>query len=185
MTHELKPCPFCGSTNLITENARDFIACGDCATEGPWVCGQGSTESIEAWNRRAAPSVPSGEPAGIEDEPDALTIAYMMGAASAKRAPQPAPAGWRPIETAPKSALMGQILTYRHNSPNWTKGGGGGPHFQTSFWSARHELWVGWPLNIQPTHWMPLPAAPAAPGGEAGPNVAGNRTVAACRNGSG
>ena len=49
----LKPCPFCGSTNINDENARDFISCRGCGVEGPFRMGQGSEASIAAWNRRA------------------------------------------------------------------------------------------------------------------------------------
>jgi Lar family restriction alleviation protein len=50
----LLPCPFCGSEDLCTDNARDFIACRTCGTEGPWRLGFGVTRSTEAWNQRAA-----------------------------------------------------------------------------------------------------------------------------------
>lgn len=71
---------------------------------------------------------------------------------------------WQPITTAPRSALAGQILTFRNYGGMETsfpaKRGQLGPWFQTSFWSEKYSLWVGWPLNVQPTHWMPLPAPP-------------------------
>lgn len=70
---------------------------------------------------------------------------------------------WRPIEDAPKDENI-QILTFRADFPSkigrnklqrksavW---------YQTSFWSNKFGLFVGWPLNMQPTHWMPLPPAP-------------------------
>ena len=71
---------------------------------------------------------------------------------------------WQPIETAPKRDDI-QILTFhadfspkngrnklQRESCYW---------YQTSFWSEKFGLFVGWPLNIQPTHWMPLPKPPA------------------------
>lgn len=63
---------------------------------------------------------------------------------------------WRPIETAPKDEGR-QILTFRagKNSVHWM-----GPWYQTSFWSDQHQLWVGWPRDEKPTHWMPLPEPP-------------------------
>ena len=76
---------------------------------------------------------------------------------------------WLPIESAPRSKLAGQILTFRqgtsalHGRRNTTpaqKWQSSGPWYQTSFWSEQHGLWVGWPLNTQPTHWMPLPPPP-------------------------
>ncbi len=70
---------------------------------------------------------------------------------------------WKPIETAPKRDDV-QILTFhadfapkhgrnklQRESCYW---------YQTSFWSEKFGLFVGWPLNIQPTHWMELPAPP-------------------------
>jgi hypothetical protein len=68
---------------------------------------------------------------------------------------------WKPIETAPKTE--DQILTFRHFSEETIIGGKEKDWFQTSFWSAKHKLYVGWPSNAQPTHWMPLPKAPNAP----------------------
>lgn len=73
---------------------------------------------------------------------------------------------WQPIETAPRSALAGQILTFRNyggleDSHPIKLGGKHGHWFQTSFWSEKYSMWVGWPLNVQPTHWMPLPPPPA------------------------
>ena len=71
---------------------------------------------------------------------------------------------WLPIATAPRSELAGQILTFRdyggleESYPVFR--GKSGAWFQTSFWSPKFSLWVGWPLNVQPTHWMPLPAGP-------------------------
>jgi len=71
---------------------------------------------------------------------------------------------WLPIATVPRSELAGQILTFRdyggleESYPVFR--GKSGPWFQTSFWSPKFSLWVGWPLNVQPTHWMPLPAGP-------------------------
>jgi hypothetical protein len=70
---------------------------------------------------------------------------------------------WQLIETAPKASDL-QILTYRHeygmrrqtNRPEKHTG----QWFQTSYWSDKFGLFTGWPLNIQPTHWMPLPPPP-------------------------
>lgn len=63
--------------------------------------------------------------------------------------------GWRDISTAPKGVY---ILTYRVGNKS-----------KNAIWSDRaevsviHEGWTsfsGWPSYYQPTHWMPLPAAP-------------------------
>ena len=50
MSEQLLPCPFCGSTDhLDMKDARDFITCLDCGTEGPYQPGR----AVEAWNSRA------------------------------------------------------------------------------------------------------------------------------------
>jgi hypothetical protein len=86
------------------------------------------------------------------------------------RVAQPAPAGWRPIETAPKD--MGAYL-FRVNGI--AVEGFRDATVQMCVRNERHE-WRA--MRGKPTHWMPLPAfptvkesltiaaAPAAPGGE-------------------
>ena len=67
MSEPLKPCPFCGSTELDTE--RDvrghlgYVECRGChAQTGD------SRVAIAAWNRRVAPAVPSDEAVARELE---------------------------------------------------------------------------------------------------------------------
>ena len=51
---ELKPCPFCGGTQLtiISVYGEDcYVNCDACTTCGP--SGETREEAIEAWNRRA------------------------------------------------------------------------------------------------------------------------------------
>ena len=74
-------------------------------------------------------------------------------------------AGWQPIETAPKDGTV--ILTWGciHNDGGVDMGET--PACRTSWWldvyaSWYCELWGG----HEPTHWMPLPAPPAALKGE-------------------
>jgi len=68
-------------------------------------------------------------------------------------------AGWRPIETAPKDG--GEILL-RSARGRIADGAWGQP----DGW-ANPNCWV-WPyINQEPTHWMPLPKAPAPPASEA------------------
>ena len=57
------PCPFCGSADLNMDDARDFVSCRNCHTEGPYCSGMGSASSTEAWNRRAALSAAQDAPA--------------------------------------------------------------------------------------------------------------------------
>lgn len=54
---ELKPCPFCGGTNLkIKGGIGKYVSCLDC-DNGAHFPGEGSTanenDAIEAWNTRA------------------------------------------------------------------------------------------------------------------------------------
>lgn len=49
MSEQLKPCPFCGGSNL---GGFGGAACLDCGGEGPDACGE--DEAIAAWNHRPA-----------------------------------------------------------------------------------------------------------------------------------
>ena len=71
MSNELKPCPFCGNTNIViktcSDNCCDPIMCDECPQLQYTVCCDGNNggcgshsgyylkkeEAIEAWNRRA------------------------------------------------------------------------------------------------------------------------------------
>jgi Lar family restriction alleviation protein len=55
MSEELKPCPFCGSTDEEVWQVDEYVKCNDCEAEGPWSFEQGETEAVELWNRRADP----------------------------------------------------------------------------------------------------------------------------------
>jgi Lar family restriction alleviation protein len=77
-TPELLPCPFCGSTNLTTEDARDFMACLDCHAEGPARMGQGSTAAIEAWNRRPAATPAATDERELTDDDIERVLAQTM-----------------------------------------------------------------------------------------------------------
>lgn len=51
---KLKPCPFCGSTNLSLTESLDmymFVNCEICNSAGP--SKKTGNEAIEAWNHRA------------------------------------------------------------------------------------------------------------------------------------
>ncbi len=79
-----------------------------------------------------------------------------------RRAPAEAgaPEGWKPIETAPRDGTP--ILLFAR-----------GLHAQASIrlvgWWAYGHGWIeaafapNHPTGVVPSHWMPLPAAPAAP----------------------
>lgn len=73
MQEELKPCPFCGSTDL--HDSHTWIQCNECGAEG------GSedrfTSRIEAWNRRTPVS---GEVVkGVEVDRNAASPAALAG----------------------------------------------------------------------------------------------------------
>lgn len=91
---DLKPCPFCGSTNLtdltagrLTPNA--FITCSDCRAEGPPLREYKGAET--AWNRRAAiaahvPEAGCGNIAAVPAQPVAsLAIEALIAAGFVSR----------------------------------------------------------------------------------------------------
>jgi Lar family restriction alleviation protein len=52
---ELKPCPFCGSENLIVVKEgplSKWVACMDCYAQGPVEFGE-EEQAISAWNKRS------------------------------------------------------------------------------------------------------------------------------------
>ena len=75
LTPELKPCPFCGGANLYVY--KNLVECRnpECGGSGPDV---GDTQlpdaAKDAWNTRPV----------LSADPEALTIAHMHGAASAR-----------------------------------------------------------------------------------------------------
>ena len=53
--YELKPCPFCGGTNIYCEDAGHktdvwFVQCDDCGATFPHF--DSKAEAIKAWNTR-------------------------------------------------------------------------------------------------------------------------------------
>lgn len=58
MNDELKPCPFCGGTEVTCHKAQYegyVVACDntDCQTDGPWDLGKSG--AIAKWNHRVTP----------------------------------------------------------------------------------------------------------------------------------
>lgn len=60
MSEELKPCPFCGGTDLdaLDMEGKHYVVCYDCALEGPFHDSRAAV--VKAWNRRAAVAQPAG-----------------------------------------------------------------------------------------------------------------------------
>ena len=55
----LKPCPFCGGTDLNTETDDGiyWVVCRGCFAEGPYLSIRANDDATE-WNTRAAPIMP-------------------------------------------------------------------------------------------------------------------------------
>ena len=65
---KLKPCPFCGSKNVVSSNEHSYdaiynyyVECKECGAKGGlaiYSCDKcGPEEAIRAWNRRAKEAV--------------------------------------------------------------------------------------------------------------------------------
>ena len=98
-----------------------------------------------------------------EDLTDLLIAAADLAASTALQAPVREVPGWQPIETAPKDGT--HILLW------W------GEQARLGWWldnSHTRTPWAGWkvpslqvvPFGCQPSHWMPMPAAPVQKEGE-------------------
>lgn len=75
--------------------------------------------------------------------------------AAAPQAPQQAEP-WRPIETAPKDAVV--LLAAEFDCPgDW--------RIKCGTWIPEEKAWRVWGASWIPTRWMPLPAPPTTPAG--------------------
>ncbi|GAF86782.1 unnamed protein product [marine sediment metagenome] len=60
----LKPCPFCGGTNLASPPGQAVIVCGDCDATGPAGAEHPTSEALtyiagaSKWNQRDGDPVP-------------------------------------------------------------------------------------------------------------------------------
>ena len=102
---------------------------------------------------RAIASVPPGPGQSAEE--------WMLSRADAALAAMPGggvPAGWTPIETAPRDGT--DILAWRDKLDP-----GDSPMMEVVYWHRDGKLWCvcePW-CRVEPTHWHPLPAAPTPP----------------------
>lgn len=182
-TAALLPCPFCGGKALLTEKKHySLVNCGSIHCDMDAGCkAQRTQDAIAAWNTRAQSQQPATPPApasqgdsdecaeilsnlianieenGLYSEEGMLT--FLTQALSCLKPANPAPQqpaqGWQPIDTAPKDGPI-WVFNGEQGVMHWTEG-------------ECYALWV-WtddvlsdvdPLPDQPTHWMPLPPAPA------------------------
>ena len=108
---ELKPCPFCGTTNMMKHDEDCYFTVLNLGLD-TW-------RINTAWNRRAETHVPE----------------------------------WQPIETAPKDGteiILGVFKPLKD--------------IGVCYWRDDNVM-TGWTWGLgkafrNPTHWMPLPAAP-------------------------
>ena len=54
MESELKPCPFCGSTDIDWDGGGHAMFCGACNSVGPETANESRLDAIAAWNSRPA-----------------------------------------------------------------------------------------------------------------------------------
>lgn len=148
----LAPCPFCGSGARFVKHSAgvrgtmafdswDAVACAGCgATVG--ACDRrfrNKDDARKAWNTRAQPAV--------------LAVP-----------------GWRPIESAPKDGrlILLNFGTKGVRAVSWDSPWGDPVTEENGIWCVDDDKHGPYPMRgyndnspTAPTHWLPLPAAPA------------------------
>lgn len=71
------------------------------------------------------------------------------------------PAGWRPIETAPRNGT--RVLVWRPRESDDHVAHAGVDHWRDDNAGGGSGSWYRSRRYQQPTHWMPLPAPPTLP----------------------
>lgn len=148
----LLPCPFCGGKAEHQESdgatgAQRYVECCDADCIGfarPYTKHATKKDAAKAWNTRALIGTP--------------------------QAPHDAGRVWQPIETAPRDGT--QILSGRYSREDETVFIYGLTAWVEAGHYGRQEAgWSYWTSNLgrgDPTHWMPLPAAPQPGAGQDG-----------------
>lgn len=173
MTQEIKPCPFCGSSNCeeIYQNGRAegwVVRCNSCgATGAAFAYGR---DAVEKWNDVSSAGV--GRHTAL-NKGRIEALAYASGFAKKQLedgssglqpyvydfakmlAEEVCESAWQPIETAPKNGAAILANTY--------------VGVAAIFWDDEDDVWC-FVSQIDacytqlkfdlPTHWMPLPSPP-------------------------
>lgn len=123
MSTEIQPCPFCGSTNLSTDDARDFVSCLDCYTEGPCNPGQGSAANVEAWNQRALSAQPPADADALTEATARYTLPTSIAAfvEGAEWALQPTAPSVPPVLERLTETQIDSASPLRIESAHWFK----------------------------------------------------------------
>lgn len=195
---KMLPCPNPWCENIRgVEAARHIttakwhICCGDCLIDGPWA--DTCDLAIAAWNTRAAPPAMDREAAyrqALEDVCNPLGYLQRMADAEgaklsgmayaiasdigtiqriAKEALSTLSAdairqgeGWQPISDADTSQERLTVLGYG------TFRGRSHPQVVVLDWVKWIGSWSAYTMPFEPTHWMPLPDAPASHASDGG-----------------
>lgn len=84
MTDQLKPCPFCGGSNVgyegVVRSLKGVVFCEDCGAFGPHPAYDALTPTPE-WNTRAEPEI-SGFQLGLSIVKICLTLALFVAVAA-------------------------------------------------------------------------------------------------------
>ena len=147
--NELKPCPFCGGTNICTEKGINLNYCDSCSAEA----------NIEHWNTRPIEDDLRARIAELEAESERFTVHSDIERQDDKS----------PNDTQTDTVVYGKWIPVSKRLPEcekdvlvfWGKASDGSKidWFGTAW---RNECDDGkWCTDpIVPTHWMPLPSLP-------------------------
>ena len=175
---ELLPCPFCGGEALPTAHLTyNWFApvCGRCNARGPSVKIERDSDpqemrnlmnqADENWNHRASPA---SAPGGWKHSCNALCMDDVeLWIPQCPHCGKPAPTPpvsedrWLPIETAPKDefVLLAGPSGYTTIETVFSTGRMCSDYHVGSWIDHANDDLTDW--GFEPTHWRPLPKAPA------------------------